>query len=272
MNPTNKTRENIAQTVERLTKLSGAPTALEHRGVPLVVLPPGHEASDLEEFLPAPLRIEATPKFTDFKSFLAYVNRFKLPATTAFYTRGSGAFSVVFDYHAAGDPPAPAWGSHSANYSPTMTPEWEAWLQKNNKPFTQEEFAQFIEDNLREIVDPPGADMLQIASTFQATNNVAFSQATRLTDGRVQFSYVEEGNASAKGNLQIPETFSLALAPFWGGPTYKISARLRWRIANQKLSMWYRLDRPHLVLDDAIKELALGFEEATGILPLAGTK
>lgn len=264
----NETAENPAQTVERLTRHAIAPSAVRHRGQELLVLPVGCEALDLERLLDAPRRIRTTVEFTEFVSFLAYVNRFKDDDSLVFYDATSGNFDARLDWHSPEE--GPSWVTHEARFKATKTPEWQAWIGSNNSAKSQADFAQFIEDNIAEVLDPAGPIMLEIASTFEAKATVAFSQAIRLQDGQVQLQYVEDNQAQSKGAVVLPEFFTIGVAPFFGGPAYRIRARLRHRIKEQRLSMYYRLDRPHLSLLDAVKDMAKLCAEETGLTPLAG--
>lgn len=130
---------------------------------------------------------------------------------------------------------------------------------------TQEEFALFIEENVREIFEPNGAEMMQIAATLKAKNNVDFRSSTRLDNGEVQFMYTEtiQGQAGVNGQLSIPEKFTLALSPFLKGTAYEIEARLRYRINPGGLQMWYTLIRPHTFADHAFTEIVGRIKEQT---------
>ena len=79
----------------------------------------------------------------------------------------------------------------------------------------------------------------------------------RLDNGQVQLRYEEtvDGRAGVAGNLEIPEKIELSLRPFHGGAPYKMEARFRYRIQPSGLAMWYSLIRPHLVHEDATKEV-----------------
>lgn len=152
------------------------------------------------------------------------------------------------------------------------TPGWLAWLARDGKLFSQEEFAQFLEDRLPDVVDPPGAAMLEIATTIQQLSKVDFKSATVLGSGARQFKYEETANARAgqKGELEIPAEFTVALQPFEASPAYRVQARFRYRIFNGDLSLGFRLDRPEQVIRGAFDDVVQRVTEAVGQPVLLG--
>lgn len=51
---------------------------------------------------------------------------------------------------------------------------------------------------------------------------------------------------------------------------YSIDARLRWRLKERVLTLWYELVKPHLVVRDALTQIADEITSTTGIKPLNG--
>jgi uncharacterized protein YfdQ (DUF2303 family) len=122
---------------------------------------------------------------------------------------------------------------------------------------SQMEFALFIEDNLKEIDEPNGAQMLEIAASLKASTDVDFKSNIRLDNGEVQFNYTEtiNGQAGVSGQLTIPEKIKLIIKPFLNGHPYVMEARFRYRVAQGGLTMWYTLIRPHVVQQDAVDQV-----------------
>ena len=131
---------------------------------------------------------------------------------------------------------------------------------------SQEQFAHFIEQNLVDIVEPVSAEMLEISRSLIAKKSASFSSAIRLSDGSHQFSYDEDIKGSTKsGNLAVPETFKIGIPVFLNGTGYAIEARLRYRIKEQSLEMWYELIRPHDVFEDAFNAIHAEISKETGM-------
>lgn len=233
------------------------PSVLYH-----VVLPRGGRGevidltSKLQAHLAAPKRARGTVVLDTVDSLTAYVTRHSDPEhTTVWVHERQGRIEAVINDHA---PDAAAWGDHRAVLSLQPTPEWQHWTAHDTKLLSQVAFAEHIEDGMAEIVEPDGATMLELAQSIQATTEASFRSATRLSDGQVGFRYDEETTATAgrSGQLEIPQTFELGLAPYVGEDRYTLRARLRYRVGSGNLTIGYRLDRPHEITRDAIAQIA----------------
>lgn len=228
------------------------PGAMHH----LVRTPPPNP-----DFTDAPLRARGVYRPATVDALIDVIDRHHDPAATTIWVhQDSGRVEVVFNDSAKD---APAWRDHGAVLQLSQTPEWKHWLAKDNRLLSQNDFAEHVEDGLGEIVEPPAADMLELAQTFQAHQTANFRSGQRLQDGRVQFQYDEEIDAKAgtSGQMQIPSTFKLAISPFLGEQPYGVDARLRYRVGSGKLTIGYKLDRPHVVVDDALKKIAARLAE-----------
>lgn len=244
----------------------------EVNGHPVAIIPQDMKAETfnhlVELYRETPLALVQNVEALSVESFIEYYNRFCNDESTIFFDPVTGKFKAIFDYHKS--PTEPAFKRHTVTYSCPKTKEWSAWIENNNKKMTQEEFALFIEDNLKEVSEPEPNVMLEIASTLKATKDVEFKSGIRLADGQVQFAYVENlnGRAGAAGNLQIPEQIKLILQIFVKGAPYALQARFRYRVSSGGLSMWYTLISPHLSYQHAIDEVAeaIGKQKSKGQL------
>lgn len=235
---------------------------------PYVVLPQGYKVEDLEKLLPHPTRPRGKIELSTADSFIAYVNKYVGGATNLYISLVGDdrpRFTAVFNDHAE----LPGWRDFSAEYLPTFSREWNSWIERHGKQMAQADFARFIEDNLPDIVAPSGADMLAVAHTLEAKKDVTFRSATRLSDGAQEFTYNEEIQGTAgKGTIAVPQTFDIGIPVFEGGPAYRITARLRYRIIDGgRLVLWYDLLRSHKVFEDAIDELRTQIEKGTSLKP-----
>jgi uncharacterized protein YfdQ (DUF2303 family) len=141
----------------------------------------------------------------------------------------------------------------------------------------QATFAEFVEENVRDIVvpddtptAPSAADMLEISRTLEAKKNISFRQGTRLDNGQVQLTYNEEidGRAGETGQLNIPEQFFIGVKPFLGGDAFCVPARFRYRIVDSRLQMWFELVRPEKVLEEAYNAVRTKIKGAINDVPL----
>lgn len=238
------------------------PQLIDICGVPHVATPPDFQLHAMEKMLPQPRRIATTITAHDVTGFISYVLRFRGPAT-ALYSgpRTTPGLYARLDDH---QPGAPSHVSHNLSFLCPRTLEWTTWTAQDRKPLGQVEFAEFIERNLRDIVEPNGADLLTAALAFQDSGRAEFRSAVRLTDGRVQYQFVEKEDA---GEIRFPAAIKVALPVFEGQTDrYACNARLRYRIKDGQLSIWFELDRPDLVLRQAYEDLMTTVEQQTGLI------
>lgn len=239
------------------------------QSIPYVVIPQAYKVEDLEKLFPVPTRKRGNTTLRDAASFCAFVEVHKKIDSLVFCNPTTPSFIAVFN--ASGE--EPGWQDHTAVYSCPKSVEWQTWLGKNGSKLSQEDFAQFIEDNAPDCVAPDSATMIEISRSLEAKKSVNFASSKRLSSGQHLLAYEETITGTAgKGQFEIPEVFEIGIAALEGGPKYRVQARLRYRIADGgKLTMWYDLDRPHKVMEDAVEEVAESIGTKTGMTVLFGT-
>lgn len=223
----------------------------------VLIVPAGAAAyePDLSAWREAPTRRTGTYRPATVGAFTAVATLYANDETTVWVHPTSGRVVAVFDDNAGEQP---GWGQHRAELQLKTTPEWDYWLAQDGKLLGQEAFAEHIEGGLEEIVTPDAADVLEIAQSFHASHEATFRSQKRLVSGEVQFLYDEEIKATAgtAGQLTVPTTILLAIAPFIAEDRAKITARLRFRLSGGKLTLGYLLDRPDAVVRDALESVA----------------
>lgn len=251
-----ETAVHIGRQLELQTK-----TPVNLNGTPFLVIPNDHHIHFYDDRRELPVRIQKTVTLTTADSFLAYYQKFATATTALFLNTATNVFTAIFDYH---HPANPNWCEHKAIFELKQTVEWDEWKKHDGSKMTQEEFGHFIEKNLPDIIDPVGAEMLEIALSLQAKTKIAFEKATRLDNGQISFAYREEidGKAGANGQLKIPEKFTIGLQLFEGRSHYQLDARFRYRITNGNLSIWYELIRPHKTVDANLNDTKFKILEA----------
>jgi len=220
------------------------------------------EIINLQDFQPTPRRKRGHTTHFTAASLAAYALAHKEAGTALYVDLESFGATVIINGPSV---ESPGWSDHTAILKTRYTPEWNYWINKDGKMQAQAEFAEHVQAGLREILDPPAMDMLELAQSFQAHTDVTFKSGKQLADGKRQLEYIEEINATAgaKGTIVIPSELSLAIAPFEGSPTYKIKAWFRFRINNGDLQLGYKLDRPRDVQKAAFDDIVLELQKAT---------
>lgn len=247
-----------------------------------VVVPAGGTVervdNDLDIYRERPRRKTGVVTVRDAASFTAYVAKHGIEDTELWADPVSygliGVINAHGDSDAAGNEEGWAgWGDHRVVLKLAKTRAWTAWEKLDGQLLDQVTFAEHLEQRLADIVEPAGADMLEIAQTFTAKRNIQFDSSQRLASGQTQLRYHEEIEAKAgtKGGLAVPEAFKLGLVPFEGCEGYAVIARLRHRIHDGALRIGYVLDRPEDILRAAFDDIVKAVDDGTTQTVFMGT-
>lgn len=273
--------ETEVQTVNRLLELGAAkilPQKLE-TGEPFIVIPATCKVERLGEII-TPGHIKRSVSLLEAGSFADYVNRFKTDCTQIFalVTDTGGKFVAVLDYHGPAPELKASFCDHLAIYEPIQTVEFKSWMEANRRRMGQVEFAVWLEENAAVLKEPVGAELLELVQTLHGHSEARFNQTFRLKDGSCKIQFDEDvvvrgtSAASSKpGELELPDTITAGIAPFQGAPLYEIKARLRVRLENRKLSLWFETIAPHQIIRDSLMLATRAIAEKTGLIPLLGS-
>jgi uncharacterized protein YfdQ (DUF2303 family) len=232
--------------------LIGEPKTIN--GTPVIVLPKGAEIQELDHLRDKPQHIAQYIRVHTAESFTRYFNQFATDDSIILVDTKKASILGIIDFHMDAD--HPDWCAHRLHFTMAATHEWNAWQTNSGTWFGQEAFGLFLEENLDEIIDPPGAEMLEIALNLKAKTGIHFRKSTRLDNGEIKLLYEETIDASAgiKGEFKVPEQFTIGLRLFEGGEPYKLNARLRYRIKDGQLTLKYDLVRPHKTHEAAVAD------------------
>lgn len=246
------------QTLIDLTASTQKVVAVNDDAAPFIVLAGGYQAHDLEKTLERPIRKRGAVTMNDAASFIDY---FKLhQAASRIYGQVEPPkFVAILNDHRKDEA---GWGDHRAQYNCPISKEWKEWKSFSGAPRDQIAFSEFIETHTQDIIsstndEPTGAMMLEVATSFKAQKKVNFASGQRLDNGQVDFVFQEEiqGSAGAKGHIKVPERFFIGIPVFEGGAPYRIEAKLRYRLKDGALSMWFDLVRDHKVQEAAFMDI-----------------
>lgn len=227
------------------------------RGVPFVVVPDGYKIEKLELLLPNPIITRQSIAVRDIGSFSGYAKKYRNTDSVVFANDGwSGdplkvnpSVVAIFDYHG---PNQAHHGVHRATLVPPLSEAWKRWVKFCSESFGQAEFAMFLEENSIDVVEPVGADLVEITRGIQATQKGEFKSGMRLNNGSFHMTYSMETTGSiAQGDLDIPESITLGIPVFENDDAYRVKAWLRYRIVDGKLLLKLELHRPRYIYGDA---------------------
>lgn len=265
---------NLAETLAREIK---KPEVIESKiaGCRSIVLPPGWfiESEDDITLMPAPRRKTAKVSLNDADSFIDYVKRHgSLARATVWceadYTKGQVGLVAILNDHGEEETES-AWRDHTAKFTPAFSEEWKRWTSNNKQAMSQIDFAAFIEDNMADITSvdgsATGAQMLDMALQFEATQDMRFKSSIRLQNGGVQMSFVQDDDDATLQKMQMFDRFNIGIPAFWNGDAYRVEVRLRYRVREGKLTFWYELLRHDKSLEDATQTMLKTIREKTGM-------
>lgn len=244
-----------------------ASTLLTKTDIPSVIVPEGYEVSSLERLQLAPSRIRQSVNLISPGSLIAYIQRFRDERSVVFADKTKTRIVAVLDFHQnAGNA---AWGEHKAVYDCPFSDDWKAWTANDGSKMDQINFAEFLENNIKNVAPvsegyagPSGTELLEMVLAFQETRKSEFKSVKRLSDGTCQFQFSDEKSGS--GNTKMPEKISLAIAPFHNGAPYQVDARIRYRLRDGQLVLWYELIEPKKVVEHAFQEIVTDMESQLG--------
>lgn len=224
-----------------------------------MTVPEGTSLRSLKEFLPPPPRVKQQVELLSVDSFCGYLERYATPNSLIFANEPSAKYDCVLDYHPSNQSETPSIRGHADHvvaYTCPQSDPWKLWNNLNGQLFGQVEFAEFVEQNLKDIVTPSGGELMQVALELRVHKTASFQSDIRLDNGQVQLRYEEEIKGDTKQkDLIIPIELKLALPVFVDGPRYELFARFRYSMTDGKLKMGFQLIRPKDVYNAAVKEV-----------------
>lgn len=232
---------------------------------PVAVFEGQMRLESLEPYMTLPLRKKNVEEFSTVESFNRYVNEHKDEHSRIYATETPPLVTVVFDEHESQG--AARWRQHRAKYFCPLSPEWMAWIKGDQQPMEQVIFAEFLEDNSKDVVVPDSAGIVETALTLSVKKDIQFSNKVNLANGAVQFTYNENLEGKTKGQVEIPQEMRIRIPVFTAGAAVELLARVRWRLNEGKIVFFYKLDNPDALLRDAFLKVLDDIEIATTIKP-----
>lgn len=268
--------QNNAQAVIEAATLAAKPSVFGDNQLAVFTLPDGGHVSQvdvgsvLDKYRDRPRRKVGAFAVHDAGSFCGYLSKHGGEHSEVWADTIASRIVGVVNAHSDAEAD---WADHRVTYSVQHTKAWQAWAQRDGQMLDQSTFAELIEDRALDIVNPSAADMLELAQTFQATVGVKFESSKLLSSGERQLEYREqvEAKAGRAGRMDVPKEFQIAVKPFEGAETYKVTARFRFRITEGVLRVGFRLERPDDVLRDAFEGVVASVEEQVSQPVFRGT-
>lgn len=208
-----------------------------------------------------PRRAKGNVLFRAVEGFTDYVNAHFLPNhVTTLWAKADNdtihdfkVIAVLNDHEDCSTPPALAgWRDFTATYEPVLSEDFKTWLAKEKTPFTQIEFAEFIEDNLHVITNeqpiseeplklPSGADMYHLALKLEIKENAHYKAIARPQSGGIELTYTNGPDEQTEQTMQAFDVFAIRVPIYQHGEPVFIKARLRYRLKNGNVTFGFKL-------------------------------
>lgn len=285
--------DSIIETIRALHK----PEIMElSDSVDVLVTPNGMTVQSikklLDEYLTAPERRKGTATLKDLASFIEHANRFKDEDSVIFADPDPKQPKLVslLDYHEKGANGKPRFGEHRGTYEFPVSDEWTVWNDNDEVPMEQAKFAEFIEANLVDIHDPTDtgdivrelmlkldctlaspAKLLELSRNLQVNVGMRVVNAVNTQSGEAIMNFATEHTDKDGAQLRLPGAFLLLIPVFRSGDSYRMAARLRYRIDHGKAYWFYKLYRAQETFDHAFEQACLKASADTEIPLYVGT-
>jgi uncharacterized protein YfdQ (DUF2303 family) len=218
-----------ATAIARIAQLATEPTRFSENGIPIVALAEGLTLHSLEKINDTPSRTKASVALATIADHIAYIKAQRDDSgsqnTVLFADRHQLRFHTILDYH---DRETPSWLEHSLTTTLALSKQLQTWITKAGVWMPQEQFAEFLDENLGDIQDPTPATVLDFVECLTCTRKEAFRSAMNQTTGEVQF--VWEKSNSTDERTSIVRDFTLGIPVWHRGDAFAIKARLHHRI------------------------------------------
>lgn len=268
--------EQNAEVIRELAFSAGEPNQLEPGYVYAWLANGQVHKIDLtgDEYLEYPRRKRGTVTVQNAASFAHYYAKHSSGFSEVFADLDAGTFTAVLDAHGPEGEDV-AWQQHRLVLQLQQTLPWKTWLSRDRRMMPQQEFAEFVEDNARDVAaggKVTAADLLEVAQSFQANTQVKFTSGKRLASGQTQLTYTEEIAAKAgnRGTIEIPAEFDLGIVPFDDCLPMRVGARFRYRLDCGELKLGYFLNDPARIAREAVKAIAQDLAAETGVIVMLG--
>lgn len=243
---------------------------------------------EIERFRIDPERRTGTASATTLKSFIDLINYHK-DESSALFARAEWpqpALTAIIDYHTS-EHTARHLG-HRISYQFPVTDEFKAWIDHDGKPFSQAEFAAFVEEHAAELASPLPAEKSEYGGLFKVafatpTEMVTLSRGLQvnveavvknhvtLNSGEGEIMFAEEHLDRKGDKLTVPGLFMVSVPAFLDGDTIRLPARLRYRVAGGKVTWFYQLYRWKFWLRDRVQQDLGVVERETAIKAFEGS-
>jgi uncharacterized protein YfdQ (DUF2303 family) len=243
---------------------------------------------EIERFRIEPERRRGRARAMTLQSFIDLIKYHKDDSSALFAKSEwpQPCLTAVINYHKQDHEPRHL--DHRVIYDFPVTDEFKAWIEHDAKPFTQSEFAAFVEEHAAELASPFEAEksdyerlfkvqfatptvMVTLSRGLQVNVEAVVKNNVTLQSGEGEITFAEEHLDKRGEKLTVPGLFMVAVPAFLDGEPIRLPARLRYRVSGGKLVWFYQLYRWKFWLRDRVQRDLREVEKETEIKAFEGS-
>jgi len=188
----------------------------------------------------APNRATGVRDFVSAKSFCSYVNKHKIEDQTIIIADEKGVIKAIFNDNGE----KPQWGDFGAELTLYKSRQWKNWIGMAGNLYSQEEFAQIIEENRSDfmsgkvedtdgniISDLNPNEFSKMILNLEQTITESLTSKIDPVSGARKFSY--SNDEVGDGSFKMPKQMVIGIPVFKNGDLFQIIVSLRSRIENK---------------------------------------
>jgi uncharacterized protein YfdQ (DUF2303 family) len=219
-----------------------------------------------------PKNVKASPRLQTTASLIAYLRRFKNNHSVVFADIKTDTLVGIIDHHleAASEENTARLCEHVVTLALPKSEEWAKWIGANERLMSHTDFASFLEENAFDVVEPAGADLLELCRDLQVKQDMSFSSSIRMGDA-VSISYSKDEDATTKQNMTLPVSFTIRIPVYFGEAAVDLTCFMRRKISDGKLMLGYKIIRHEATRQKEFNRVAMDVEIGAPVTTIYGT-
>ena len=260
--------------IQAITELAqGATAPYINMETPFQTIPKDWKLESLEPYLHRPIRHRNTYTTGDLDSFISYIGDQESNNSTSviYIDPDEMAATAILDH---GTPEAPSFGAHRAILAMKKTPEFQALLNRNCIPFTQQDFIDWVQDwepILTFQKDGKPVEIKQVLAAVRRLTITAKRAATsQVSDYKTEKTALQSVEIEADDKLALPDTLTMTCAQYDSLEETRIDCRMYARTGDEP-QILYRIIGLERHMKDAAEQLQARISAETPSLIYLGT-
>lgn len=238
----------------------------------------------IDEYRLAPEHKRGTAQVTTLDSFINLTNRHKTEHSVIFADTNwqKPSLTTVVDYHKNASGGAADYGKHRVHYAFPLSDEWKIWVGNASQKMSQQDFAEFIEDNIGDLTTPHEDEITYwqnklggkvaypneiqgLSRGLKINAETKLRNSVTLATGEGELTWEEEHRDHNGQKLIVPSLFFIRLPIFFQGEAARVPVRLRYRVHAGSVTWFYQLYRPDTFVTE---QVMLDLERAASMTDL----